>query len=64
MRIEKRQPKNEVRIHLASGKIDEKDFTFSLLGDGSGILVEFTDVCYFVSTEELIKEILVECGKI
>ena len=61
MKIEKFDSKKEVgRVPLARGDSSNGEkFIMSVLADGSGIVLEFEDdEAYFLSTQELIAELL------
>lgn len=57
MKIEKVETVG-VRIKMADGSAGEEDFVLSLLADGSGVVVEFENEKYLISTEEIIKEVV------
>lgn len=47
-----------LRLKLADGSIGKENFTVSMIANGSGILIEFDDAKYLVSTEEIVKEVM------
>lgn len=66
MKIEKFDSKKEIgRVPMARGEgSNGEKFVMSILVDGSGVVLEFkADEAYFLSTPELVKELLIARAK-
>lgn len=63
MEIKEVKDKIYLRVKIADGSVGEDKFVISMLVNGGGLLVEFADTKYLISTEEAIKEIAKIRGK-
>jgi len=59
IKIVRESKKNKLlRVKLAEGEAGDEAFTFSVLADGSGVIIEFEKDAYILTTEELVKEVI------